>query len=75
MMQHPVPGAGGRHRKTSSYGQSPDLSLLPRDVLAQETQDLRSLYQKEGLYSTMIRASLQQIIIMNRSVWTGFFNR
>jgi hypothetical protein len=75
MMQHPVPGSGGRHRKTLSYGQSPDLTLSPREVLAQETQDLRSIYQREGLYTKMIRASLQQIIRMNRSVWTGIFNR
>lgn len=40
MMEHPVLGAGGRHRKTLFYGQPPDLSLLPRQVLARESQDL-----------------------------------
>jgi hypothetical protein len=55
MMEHPVPGAGGRHRKTLSYGKSPDLSLLPRQTLVVEIQDLRSLYQLEGVYTKMIR--------------------
>lgn len=51
MMEHPLPGGGGRHRQTLSYGQSPDLSLQPRQVLAREVQDLRSLYQRQGIYT------------------------
>jgi hypothetical protein len=51
MIEHLIPGAGGRHRQTLSYGQSPDLNLQPRQVLAKEIQDLRSLYQRQGVYT------------------------
>ncbi|NJR65632.1 MAG: hypothetical protein HC772_10415 [Leptolyngbyaceae cyanobacterium CRU_2_3] len=75
MMEHPIPGAGGRHRQTLSYGQSPDLSLLPRQVLAEEIQDLRSLYQREGVYTETIRRGLRAIIQLNQSAWTGVFEK
>ncbi|KAM3102941.1 hypothetical protein ACKFKF_02200 [Phormidesmis sp. 146-12] len=73
MMEHPIPGAGGRHRQTLSYGQSPDLSLLPREVLAREIQDLRSLYQRQGIYTGKIRSSFRAVIQMNELAWTGVF--
>jgi hypothetical protein len=75
MMEHPIPGAGGRHRQTLSYGQSPDLSLLPRQVLAIEIQDLRSLYQREGVYTETIKHGLRSIIQLNQSAWTGVFEK
>ncbi|KAM3116390.1 hypothetical protein [Phormidesmis sp. 146-33] len=75
MMEHPIPGAGGRHRQTLSYGQSPDLSLLPREVLAREIQDLRSLYQRQGIYTGKIRSSFQAVIQMNELAWTGVFEK
>ncbi len=73
MMEHPIPGAGGRHRQTLSYGQSPDLNLLPRQVLAREIRDLRSIYQRQGIYTAKIRHSLRETIQMNQSAWTGIF--
>lgn len=33
MMEHPITEAGGRHRKTLSYGQPPDLNLPGRCLL------------------------------------------
>lgn len=75
MMEHPIPGAGGRHRQTLSYGQSPDLSLLPRQVLAKEIQDLRSLYQREGVYTETIRRGLRAITQLNQLAWTGVFEK
>lgn len=75
MMEHPIPGAGGRHRQTLSYGQSPNLRLLPRQVLARETQDLRSLYQQQSVYTETIRSSLRLVIQMNQSVWAGVFEK
>jgi hypothetical protein len=65
MVEHLVPGAGGRHRKTLSYGQSPDLSLLPRRVLAREIEDLRVLYQREGVYTQEIRRNLRSLSALN----------
>jgi len=75
MMEHPIPGAGGRHRQTLSYGQSPDLRLPPRQVLAREIQDLRLLYQRQGIYTKTIRSSLQLVIRMNKSAWAGVFEK
>ena len=49
MMEHPLPGKGGRHRQTISYGQSPNLSLLPREALAREISDARAIYRRQGL--------------------------
>ena len=43
MMEHPLPGKGGRHRQTISYGQSPNLSLLPREALAIEIRPLAKI--------------------------------
>ncbi len=75
MMEHPLPGAGGRHRQTLSYGQPPDLSLAPREALAREVRDLRSIYQRQGLYRPEIGRSLQQVIQMNKSAWVGVFEK
>jgi hypothetical protein len=75
MMEHPVPGAGGRHRQTLSYGQSPDLSLLPREVLAREIQDLRSIYQRQGIYTGTIKRGLGVLIQMNQSAWAEVFDK
>jgi hypothetical protein len=75
MMEHPLPGVGGRHRQTLSYGQSPDLNLAPREVLAREIKDLRSIYYRQGIYTVDIRQGLQQIIQMNRSTWIGVFDK
>ncbi|PSB17860.1 hypothetical protein C7B65_17385 [Phormidesmis priestleyi ULC007] len=75
MMEHPIPGAGGRHRQTLSYGQSPDLSLQPRQVLAREVQDLRSLYQRQGVYTEGMKRSLQSLVRLNKSAWVGVFEK
>lgn len=74
-MEHPSPGVGGRHRKTLSYGTPPNLSLSPRQVLAREVWDVRSIYRQEGLYTLDIRRSLQQVIQLNKSTWSNTFNK
>ncbi len=75
MMEHLSPGMGGRHRQTLSYGQSPNLSLSPRQALAREVWDLRSIYHRQGLYTPGIRRSLQQVIQGNKSAWSGIFDK
>jgi hypothetical protein len=75
MMEHPIPGGGGRHRQTLSYGQSPDLNFMPRQVLAREIQDLRSLYQRQGVYIRTIKNGLRLVIQMNKSSWVGVFEK
>jgi hypothetical protein len=75
MIEHPVPGAGGRHRQTLSYGKSPDLSLIPRQVLAKEIADLRALYQKQSVYTIAIKKSLRSLAKLNQSTWVNLFDK
>lgn len=75
MMEHLSPGMGGRHRQTLSYGQPPNLSLSPRQALAREVRDVRSIYRTQGLYRPYIRRSLQQVIQQNKSAWPGVFDK
>lgn len=75
MMEHLSPGAGGRHRQTLSYGQTPNLSLSPRNVLAREVWDVRIIYRRQGFYKQEIRRSLQQVIKQNKSAWSGIFEK
>ncbi|WP_339394214.1 hypothetical protein [Nostoc sp. UHCC 0870] len=75
MMEHLSPGKGGRHRQTNSYGKSPNLKLSPREVLAKEIQDVRSIYLRQGLYNKDIRYSLQTLIRMNKLQWKDIFDK
>ena len=75
MMEHPLPGQGGRHRQTISYGQSPNLSVSPRNALAREIRDARSIYRRQGLYSPEIRRSLQEVIRLNKLAWSRIFDK
>lgn len=75
MMEHPVPGQGGRHRQTLSYGHTPDLNVSPRQALAREIKDVRNIYRRQGLYTPQLRRSLQQIIALNQLTWRGIFDK
>jgi hypothetical protein len=75
MIEHLSPGKGGRHRQTLSYGKSPNLNLSPRETLAKEIWDLRSIYVRQGLYNSEIRKSLREVIKLNKLAWTGIFNK
>jgi hypothetical protein len=75
MMEHPLPGKGGRHRQTISYGQSPDLNLSPRNALAREIKDARGIYRRQVLYTPEIRRSLQEVIRLNKLAWPGVFEK
>jgi hypothetical protein len=75
MMEHLSPGKGGRHRQTISYGKSPNLNLSPREALAQEVWDVRSIYLAQGLYTREIYKSLQELIRLNLLHWPGIFEK
>lgn len=75
MMEHLSPGKGGRHRLTISYGKSPNLSLSPREVLAIEIWDVRSIYLRQNLYNKYIRESLQTLIRLNKLKWKNIFDK
>jgi hypothetical protein len=67
----------------SGWSSSPDfilwivsrLSLSPRQALAREVWDVRSIYRQQGLYTPDIRRSLQQVIKQNKLTWLGTFNK
>jgi len=75
MMEHPLPGQGGRHRRTISYGQLPALNLSPRNALAREIRDARAIYRRQGLYTPEIRRSLQEVIRLNKLAWLDIFEK
>ncbi|WP_220272938.1 LysM peptidoglycan-binding domain-containing protein [Aquitalea aquatica] len=66
-MEQPVPGVGGRHRATFTYGTQADINMTPRDALAAGIWDARAIYRADGLYTPQIRSSLQELIWMNKA--------
>ena len=74
-MEQPVPGTGGRHRQTFTYGSQADANLSARDALGRGVRDTRRIYQEDGLYSPEIRKSLQELIRQNRAANKGLFDK
>ena len=67
-MEMPVPGSGGRHRLTDTYGGNMTeaekafyYSLSPRDALAYDIKNLRKIYQSDGLYDEISPQLIQYI--------------
>jgi filamentous hemagglutinin len=73
MMEQPSRGPGGLHRQTRTYGQRPFLDETPRDALARDVQDLRNIYQEQGLYTPDIRQGLQNVIQENKQRFPHLF--
>ncbi|MDE2430299.1 MAG: type VI secretion system tip protein VgrG, partial [Burkholderiales bacterium] len=74
-MEQPSPGAGGRHRETFPYGTKADVKMSPRDALAAGVRDARRIYQKDGLYGSQIRSSLQELINQNKTTFQSIFTK
>jgi len=72
-VEHPLTGRGGRHRGTETYGRSPFVDESPRDALARDVQDLRRIYQREGLYGSKVRQALQDLIRANLEAFPHIF--
>ena len=66
-MEQPVPGSGGRHRDTFTYGTRADSGMSSRDALAAGVWDARRIYQQQGLYDSFVRGQLQELIRQNLS--------
>ena len=80
-MEMPVPGSGGRHRLTDTYGGNMTeaekafyYSLSPRDALAYDINNLRKIYQNDGLYDK-IRPQLIQYIKKSKSTYPELFDK
>lgn len=61
-MEHPVPGVGGRHRATFTFGTTADFDMDSRDALAAGIRDARNIYMQDGLYTPYIRQQLREVI-------------
>jgi hypothetical protein len=72
-MEMPAPGSGGRHRQTFTCGTSADVDIAPRDALAAGVRDVRSIYQRDGLYDAYIRGQLREVIRQNRTDYQDIF--
>src|SRR5262249_18717669 len=58
-------GAGGRHRRTRTYGRSPDLSAEPSEELEADIADARQIYRDDGLLTSKIQSALQKVRNLN----------
>lgn len=79
-MEQPTPGIGGRHRQTNTYGLNGQplqnyADLSPRDALASDIWDARTIYQNDGLYTPGIRESLQDVIQTNKNMYPSIFKK
>jgi hypothetical protein len=74
-MEQPVPGVGGRHRRTFTYGTQADINMTPRDALAAGVWDARGIYRADGLYGPQIRGNLQDLIRMNKTQHPTIFRK
>lgn len=75
MMEHPVPGSGGRHRMTRTYGKQPDLSATPRQELARDISDRRKIYKQQDAYTPEIHKGLQEVILKNKEMRPDLFQK
>ena len=73
--EQPVPGVGGRHRATFTYGTQADINMSARDALAAGVWDARQIYRNDGLYTPEIRSSLQELMQMNKTRYPDIFRK
>jgi hypothetical protein len=73
MIEQPVPGVGGRHRSTFTYGTTADIGMTSRDALAAGIREARRIYMQDGLYSPHIRGQLQDVIRQNKVLYPTVF--
>lgn len=74
-MEQPHPGVGGRHRRTFTYGTRADVEMPPRKALAEGIADARRIYREDGLYTSEIRSSLQDMIKDNKKNFPKIFGK
>ncbi|MBY0282212.1 MAG: DUF637 domain-containing protein [Alphaproteobacteria bacterium] len=75
MVEHPIPGTGGRHREIHKQLQRQDLSKTPRSALAQATLRARHVYKHDGAYTPEIRKGLQKVVEQNKDLYPNLFKK
>jgi hypothetical protein len=66
-------GEGGRHRRTRTYGRSPDLMADPAVELEADIQDVRQIYRNDNLLTSKIQSALQKARNLNYSTFKNIF--
>jgi filamentous hemagglutinin len=74
-MEHPFPGAGGRHRATFTYGTKADAAMSHREALAAGIWDARRIYRASGQYGSYVREQLQCVIDENVTRFPNLFEK
>ena len=74
-MEHPLPGKGGRHRQTITYGTTYDVDMISRDALAVNIRNLRQIYTQHGLYSRETNEALTKLIYENKRKFPEIFGK
>jgi hypothetical protein len=75
MVESPTPGSGGRHREIHKEMPSQDITLNPRQALAESVKRAREVYKQDNLYSPEINSSLQDVIKQNKERFPNMFNK
>lgn len=74
MVEDPFPGSGRRHREIHKILKKQNLSLEPRDALAQSLRRVKEVYKNDGLYKE-IRPSLREAVEQNKSKFPELFTK
>ncbi len=74
MVEHPIPGIGGRHREIHKELARQDPVLAPREALAQSAARAREVYKADGVLPE-IRSSLLEVIDANKKKFPELFQK
>ncbi|MGL4998506.1 MAG: hypothetical protein ACRC5T_06005, partial [Cetobacterium sp.] len=74
LVEEPVPGTGGRHRRIHQELKNLDSSLDSRDALAKALKRTGDIYKEDGLYKE-IRPSLLEVAKQNKEKFPELFKK
>ena len=79
-VEQPHPGTGGRHRQTKTYGgnmtkaeREAYYKMSPAEAMEHDIEDLRKVYEKEGISSDKEDKALNEVRRLNREKYPDIF--
>lgn len=79
-VEQPHPGKGGRHRQTKTYGRNMTKAereayykMSPAEAMEHDIEDLRKIYEKEGLSSDEVNKALDEVRRLNKEKYPDIF--
>ncbi len=73
LVEHPHPGAGGRHREIHKELIEHNPLLEPRQALAESLTRAREVYIKDGAYTKEVKKSLLEVIEKSKETFPDLF--